>query len=128
MVERDRFELGEAVVLRARLSDSQHNPLAVDSVTAHAVRPDGDSEGVRMDADADRPGMYVGQFKVLQEGTYRVALSPPGGEQQPLTRFVQVRVPDLERRNAERNETLLAALASETGGIYYPRLDRRDSR
>jgi hypothetical protein len=67
--------------------------------------------------------MYLGQFKVLQEGTYQLALSPPGGEQQPLTRFVQVRVPDLERRNAERNEPLLTSLAKETGGAYYARMD-----
>jgi hypothetical protein len=66
--------------------------------------------------------MYLGQFKVLQEGTHRIALSPPGGEEQPLTRFVQARVPDLERRNVERNEPLLASLAAETGGVYYARL------
>ena len=28
-------------------------------------------------------------------------------------------MPDLERKNAERNETMLAGLAHETGGIYY---------
>ena len=122
MVERDRYELGESVVLRARLSDAQHNPLDVDSVTAHVMRPDGASEPVKLAADADRAGMYLGQFKVLQEGTYQAALSLPGGEDQPLTRFLQVRVPDLERRNAERNEALLASLAHETGGVYYPEL------
>jgi hypothetical protein len=120
MVERDRYELGESVVLRARLSDAQHNPLDVESVTAHVMRPDGAAEPVRLVADADRPGMYAGQFKVLQEGTYQAALALPGGDDQPLTRFLQVRVPDLERRNAERNEPMLASLASETGGTYYP--------
>jgi hypothetical protein len=123
MVERDRYELGEAVVLRARLSDAQHNPLEVDSVTAHVVRPDGASETVKLAADADRPGMYVGRLTTLQEGTYQAALPLADGESDPLTRFIQVRVPDLERKSAERNETLLMSLAKETGGVYYPRLE-----
>jgi hypothetical protein len=122
LVERDRYELGEAVVLRARLSDAQHNPLDVDSVIAHVLRPDGASEPVKLTAEPERAGMYVGQFTVLAEGTYQAALPLPGGNEEPLTRFLQVRVPDLERKNAERNETLLASLAHETGGRYYPKL------
>ena len=40
LVERDRYELGETVVLRGRLSDERHEPLTVESVTAQVVRPD----------------------------------------------------------------------------------------
>jgi hypothetical protein len=36
---------------------------------------------------------------------------------------LQVRVPDLERTHAERNDLLLASIAKETGGTYYKRLD-----
>jgi hypothetical protein len=32
-------------------------------------------------------------------------------------------VPDLERSHAQRNEKLLAAIAEETGGIYYKAFD-----
>jgi hypothetical protein len=55
----------------------------------------------------------------LQEGTYRLGLAIPesGGEQ--LTRRIQVKVPDLERENPERNDALLADLATRTGGVYY---------
>lgn len=122
MVERDRYDLGEAVVLRARVSDEQHNPLVADSVTAHVLRPDGQTEPVKLAAQSDRPGMFVGQVAVLQEGTYQVALSLVG-EDEPLSRFLQVRVPDRERTHAERNEELLTQLATDTGGVYYPRLD-----
>lgn len=122
LVERDRYELGETVVLRARLADAQHIPLTVESVTAHVVRPDGATEPVKLSADADRPGMYAGQLSVLQEGSYQVALPMPGGNDEPLSRFLQVRVPDLERKSAERNETLLAGLAHETSGVYYRKL------
>jgi hypothetical protein len=122
MIERDRYELGESVILRARLADAQHNPLVAESVTAHVLRPDGVSEPVRLAADVDRSGMFVGQLAVLQEGTFQVALSLPGGDVEPLSRFLQVRVPDLERTRAERNDDLLTELARETGGAYYASL------
>ena len=94
-----------------------------ESVTAQLLRPDGVAEPVKLTAEADRPGMYVGQATVLQEGTYQISLSVPGGSDEPLSRYLQVRVPDLERTHAERNETLLAGIAKETGGIYYKQFD-----
>jgi hypothetical protein len=119
LVERDRYELGESVVLRARLADAQHNPLTDESVTGQVLRPDGKTEPIKLLAEVEKPGMYVGQMGVLQEGTYHVALPVPGGGDEPLSRYLQVRVPDLERTHAERNESLLASLAAETGGRYY---------
>ncbi len=123
LVERDRYELGDPVVLRARLSDAQHKPLTDPSVTAQLLRPDGTSESIKLSADTGRPGMYMGQATVLQEGTYQLSLSIPGDNEEPLSRYIQVRVPDLERTHAERNDALLAAIAKETGGIYYRRFD-----
>jgi hypothetical protein len=63
--------------------------------------------------------MYTGQATVLQEGTYQVALSIPDSDEEPLTRYLQVRVPDMERAHPQRNERLLTSLAEETGGKYY---------
>jgi hypothetical protein len=60
---------------------------------------------------------------VLQEGTYQLELSLPGTNEEPLSRYLQVRVPDLERTHAERNDPLLASIAKETGGHYYKQLD-----
>ena len=68
LVERDRYELGETVVLRARLADPQHKPLTDDSVTAQVLRPDGATEPVKLTAEADRPGMYVGQVDRAARG------------------------------------------------------------
>jgi hypothetical protein len=123
LVERDRYQLGETVVLRARLSDAQHKPLTERTVSAQLLRPDGSTESVKLTAEADRPGMYASQVAVLQEGTYQFSLAVPGDNEEPLSRYIQVRVPDLERTHAERNDTLLASIAKETGGIYYRRLD-----
>lgn len=119
LVERDRYELGETAVVRARLADAQHKPLTDPSVTAQLIRPDGTTEPVKLTLVADKPGMYLGQATVLQEGTYQLALTIPGGNEEPLSRYLQVRVPDRERTHSERNDTLLASIAKETGGIYY---------
>jgi hypothetical protein len=123
LVDRDRYELGETVVLRGRLSDARHEPLAVASVTAQIVRPDNRTDTVKLTADAQHLGMYVGQFAVRQEGTYQVALPVPGSNEEPFSKFIQVRVPDLERIHPERNVALLTSLAKDTGGRYYPRLE-----
>ena len=108
LVERDRYELGETVVVRAGCPTHSTSRSTDDSVTAQLLRPDGSTEPVKLTAEADRPGMYLGQATVLQEGTYQLALPLPGGNEEPLSRYLQVRVPDLERTHAERNDTLLA--------------------
>lgn len=123
LVERDRYELGEPVVVRARLSDAQHKPLTEPSMPAQLLRPDGTGEPIKLTAIADKPGMYIGQATVMQEGTYQLALPIPGGNEEPLSKYIQVRVPDRERTHAERNDALLASIAKETGGIYYRQLD-----
>jgi len=43
----------------------------------------------------------------------------PQSDSEVLTRRIQVRVPDVERENPERNDALLADVAKRTGGIYY---------
>ena len=72
-------------------------------------------EPIKLTAETERPGMYVGQATVLQEGTYQLALSLPGGNEEPLSQYLQVRVPDLERTHAERNDPLLTSIAKGNG-------------
>ncbi|REK09430.1 MAG: hypothetical protein DWQ37_18505 [Planctomycetota bacterium] len=119
LVDRDRYLLGNTVVVRAQLSDPQFEPLDVPSVALEVVRPDSTSETLQMTPDPARKGMYVGQFTALVEGTYRLALPVPDSEDDVLTRRIQVRVPDIERENPERNDALLSELAKRTGGLYY---------
>ncbi|MGD9636282.1 MAG: hypothetical protein AB7G28_04500 [Pirellulales bacterium] len=123
LVDRDRYELGETVVLRGRLADERHEPLALENVTAQVMQPDNTTEAVKLTADAQQPGMYLGQFVVRQEGTYQVALPVPGSDEEPFSKYIQVRVPDLERTHPERNVALLTSIAKDTGGRYYPNLE-----
>jgi len=45
--------------------------------------------------------MYIGQATVMQEGTYQLALPIPGGNEEPLSKYIQVRVPDRERTRSD---------------------------
>jgi hypothetical protein len=71
-------------------------------------------------ATGGRPGAYQGQFAVRQEGAYRLELEVPGaGEEERLAQRIQVRVPDLERENPQRNDALLSEIASRTEARYF---------
>ncbi len=60
---------------------------------------------------------------MLQEGTYRLELPVPDSEEERLTRRIQVKVPDLERENPQRNDALLSTIARDTSGVYYVGLE-----
>ena len=47
----------------------------------------------------------------------------PESDNERLVRRIQVRVPELERDNPQRNDKLLARIAEGSGGKYYPQLD-----
>lgn len=119
LVDRDRYLLGNTVVVHAQLSDLQFEPLEVAGVTLKVARPDSIVDNLQLAPDPARKGMYVGQFTALEEGAYRLELPLPDGDGEPLSRRIQVRVPDLERENPERNDALLAEIAKSTGGLYY---------
>ncbi len=119
LVDRDRYLLGNTVVVRAQLSNVQFEPLDVPSVTLQVIRPDSTSEALQLTADPSRMGMYVGQFTALVEGTYRLEMGVPDSDAEQLSRRIQVKVPDLERENPERNDALLSEIAKRTGGLYY---------
>ncbi|MCH7753319.1 MAG: IS5 family transposase, partial [Planctomycetes bacterium] len=122
LVERDRYSVGEDVVVRAQLSSASREPLVADRVTARLIDPAGNGENLTLTADLDRPGNFVGQFDVRREGSYRIELSVPDAPDQPLVRRIQAMVPNLEFEKTRRNEALLSALATRTGGRYYTSL------
>jgi hypothetical protein len=123
LVERDRYYLGSSVAVRAALSNARFEPLAVPRVTVEITRPDSTTQSLSLTADTTRQGMYQGQFTALQEGAYRLDLAPPDGADEQISKRIQVRVPDLERENPERNDALLADIARRTGGRYYVGVD-----
>ena len=119
LIERERYAVGDEVVVRARLTTAGREPLLVDRVTARVVDPSGKANLLTLKADPDRAGNYLGQFNVRREGSYRILLQPPDSQDDPLSQLVQAVAPNLEFEKTRRNEELLAALASRTEGRYY---------
>ena len=122
LAERDRYSVGDDVVVRAQLLTASRQPLIAERVTAHVVSPLGAGQNVTMRADEDRPGNFVGQFSVRTEGSYRIELPVPDSLEDQLVKRIQVVVPDLEFDETRRNQNLLAALANRSGGKYYAKL------
>lgn len=119
LVERDRYVLGQTVVVRAQLSNAQQQPLTDPTVPLQVVTPGGNLLPVELTADPAHEGGYSGQFAARQEGVYRLEVNIPELGNDILSRRVQVRVPDVERENPRRNDRLLGEIASNTGGEYY---------
>ena len=119
LVGRDNYRVGDDVTIRAQLNTNAQQPYLADRVTLRATGPDGVGANVPLLADANRAGNFVGQMTVFQEGAYRLELPVPDALDEQLTRRIQVAVPDLEFESTARNVNLLAALARQTGGLYY---------
>ena len=111
--------LGGSVQVRAQLTNARLEPLDVRSVNLQIIQPDGTARTIALRADRSRAGAYAGEFPALLEGTYRLELPLPESQNERLGRRIQVKAPDLERENPRRNDALLSAIASGSGGKYY---------
>jgi len=122
LVQRDRYSVGDDVVVRAQLSTASREPLLAEQVVARVIDPNGQGRNLVMTVDEDRPGDFVGQFSVRQEGSYSIELPVPEVLDEQLVRRLQVVAPNLEFDQTRRNESLLAAVANRSGGRYYTSL------
>jgi len=128
LVERDRYNVGNSVVLKAQLTDVRLEPLTAPSVDLEVQLPSGKLQTVLLKPDESRPGMFSGQFTALEEGAYELSLVIPESQDERLSRRIQARVPDLEREHPQRNDALLQALAQASGGQYYIGIDAMAGR
>jgi hypothetical protein len=123
LVDKDRYLLGNTVEIRAQLTDAQLKPLKAPTVAMEVIQPNRGVQNVVLRSDPGREGMYAGQVTVLQEGTYRLELLVLESDRERIVRRIQVRLPDLERENPQRNDALLSRIAAGSGGKYYSSID-----
>ena len=119
LVDQERCWIGDRVGVQAVLRDEQDQPLAATQVTATVLMPDRSTRELVLTAltDGARPGTFMGQLPVGDEGDYRISLLIPGAaETEMLTAELRADIPDRERDQAERNDPLLLELAERTGG------------
>lgn len=122
LLDKEQAILGDQVLVRAVLKDSNFQPLVVPEAPAKLVDPSGRSQALSLIPipDPSQPGVYIGQFFAKAIGNYEVQL-PVGGiaDQVLLTQQLTVRVPALEIQRPQRNDPLLTELATRTGGKYW---------
>lgn len=118
LVDSKEVGLGETVPVRVQLKDSQLEPLVAESVELEYFTPDGVRHTTALAADKEQPGIFAGQFGAYQAGVYRISVSIPGTDE-ALTDAIKASLPDLENKNKQRNDALLARVAEGTGAQYF---------
>jgi len=122
LTESNRYSLGEAVTVTARLLNRQYEPLQQDQVT---VRWDieGDRGDLVLTARPDRSGWFEGRFVPDRTGGYRLNLkmTEPGSTAlTEVTREFRVTRPNLEILKPQMDRARLRTLAEQSfGGRYF---------
>ena len=99
-------------------------PLAAPGVELQVFAPNGPVQNITLRPDPTRQGTYQGQFPATEEGAYRLELNVPESDNERLVRRIQVKMPELERENPQRNDALLEPNRQRaTGGKYYIGVD-----
>ena len=115
-IDRDRYNVGTSVEVRAQLKNSRLQPLASPSVTLYVTRDGIDRQAVLMPADPSRAGRFVVELPVLRPGEYHLELIVPETADERLHQTFRGVVPRLEEENPQRNAALLREIAAEDAG------------
>ncbi|MGO9109245.1 MAG: hypothetical protein ACLP9L_08435 [Thermoguttaceae bacterium] len=123
-IDRDRYNVGTAVEVRAQLKNSRLQPLTSASVMLHVTRDRIDRQEVLMPADPSRAGRFVVELPVLRPGEYYLEVNVPGTTDERVHQTFRGVVPKLEDENPQRNVALLREIAEKSGepqrrGEYY---------
>ncbi len=126
LTDRDRFTVGEPIVVTARLLNENLQPLQRPSAELTVAGDAPGSRNIVLDAVVDRPGYYQGRVSADRPGRLRLSLAlPGGGDDARAERTVEISQPDLEMTNPVLREETLRGLCERTGGRYFD-LDRAD--
>jgi hypothetical protein len=128
ILEGTEFDVGQTVPVRARVLDSQFNPLADDTIEIDVYNPEGVPliPAPTLTRDVNRSSEFVGDFRVAVPGRYRMELEVPDLEER-VTADINVLLPALEMSRLRQDASTLRALAAGTGGEYL-RLDEASAR
>lgn len=128
-VERERYAVGEAVNVEARLLDARHLPLEREEVELQITHDGQPVDPVPLASQSGRPGWYRGRFVPKQVGTFTVEIHLPGGDGVPpatIRSEVRVGQPDLEFRQIELDRIALEVLAAQSAGGRYLEINEVD--
>jgi uncharacterized membrane protein len=112
---------GDAVPIRATVSDSTFLRANGAAVTGIATAPSGETSEFTLDWAVDRDGEYVASYVPDELGVHSLRLRAivQGDTLDSQPSFVRVAEPTEEYFGAEMHPALLRQVAEETGGGYY---------
>ncbi len=126
--DRDRFEPGSTVELRALVRDAAFREVNRAQVTAAIELPSGEEVEVPLDWSVERDGEFVGSFVAPERGHYRVEVDARSEGELLGVAASRFAVDNLNEElfGAARRDSVLQRIARETGGRQYG-LDEMDS-
>lgn len=115
LVADENVLVGEAVSLRARVSNADFTPYMAESLEV-TVTENGVARKLSLAPVPERPGMFKGEFLPQAAGALRFDLPP-----QFAARPLEMRVTDLRRefQAPGLNQALLASVCASTRGHYF---------
>jgi hypothetical protein len=118
---KDRFSVGESVMLRAEVDDDRYLKVNNAQVVAEVDSPSGKRIELPMEWTVDKDGEYRASFVPEEQGIFEIRVTAEReGEQLGNARsFVEAGDLADEFFNAEMQTPLLERIAEETGGRHY---------
>ncbi len=123
LVDNTKAMVGDAIVVRAVLTNEQYEPLDVPEVPAKLLSPSGRIDDLILQPLKGEPraGTYGGRFIVRESGSYELRVTLGDAlDEEVLRQSVQVRLPTIELERPRRNDEELEQYASITNGVYLP--------
>lgn len=118
------FTLGQTVPLRLRALNSQFQPLTTDTVEIEVFGPGGVPlvPSPQLRKDSIRPAEFVGDFRPLVPGRYRLQFRLPESTENVVTE-IEMQIPRQEAATLVQDVGQLTRLVDGTNGQYVPLAD-----
>lgn len=113
------FTLGQTIPLRLRALNPQFQPLASDVITIDAFQQGGAPvvPSPQLRRDPTRPSEYIGDFRPLVPGRYRLEFTLPDSPEKVVTE-IEMQLPRQEAASLMQEAGLLKRLVEGNAGEY----------
>jgi hypothetical protein len=122
--DREHYELGETVTLRARVVGPTYEPLTAESLRGELSAPDGAQQEITLLPMAGQPGRFEATWTAREAGAHRIQIKldeAKDATHEPVHLETAFRVdfPSAEANRQWMNRPLLEELANLSGGRYF---------
>jgi hypothetical protein len=117
--DRDRYEIGERIVVTARLLDDSYEPLVAEMIDATVAASGQADEHLTLLPEPNRPGEYVGATTARRLGSHEISVNAAANGTGARGAHFHVELPSAETSQVWLNKPLLLELASLSGGRYF---------